>query len=103
MSFPDAEALHERARSPDYQQISCDRRAGSDGVTLLVEGISRDESPSATIRAAWPPGRFTAAPAPRRGVLACGRERGRPGILSSGQDSRTSLLPGERRIEGGPT
>jgi uncharacterized protein (DUF1330 family) len=40
MSFPDADAFREWALSPDYQAISKDRKAGSDGVVLLVKGIS---------------------------------------------------------------
>ncbi len=40
MSFPDEAAFRERATSPDYLEISKDRRAGSDGVVLLVKGIA---------------------------------------------------------------
>jgi uncharacterized protein (DUF1330 family) len=40
MSFPDERAFREWALSPDYQAIAKDRKAGSDGVVLLVEGIS---------------------------------------------------------------
>ena len=40
MSFPDESAFREWALSPDYQAIAKDRKAGSDGVVLLVEGIS---------------------------------------------------------------
>src|SRR6266436_4693507 len=39
MSFPDENAFHEWARSPDYEAISRDRKAASDGVVLLVKGI----------------------------------------------------------------
>ncbi|KIU15364.1 DUF1330 domain-containing protein [Mycolicibacterium llatzerense] len=39
MSFPDEQLFHEWANSPEYQEISVDRRAGSDAVVLLVKGI----------------------------------------------------------------
>lgn len=40
MSFPDEEAFRSWAQSPDYQEISKDRRAGADTVVLLVKGLS---------------------------------------------------------------
>jgi uncharacterized protein (DUF1330 family) len=39
MSFPDADAFHGWAQSPEYQQISKDRQAGADTVVLLVKGL----------------------------------------------------------------
>jgi uncharacterized protein (DUF1330 family) len=39
MSFPDEAAFNEWSRSPAYQQISKDRRAGADSVVLLVKGF----------------------------------------------------------------
>ncbi|SEA47605.1 MULTISPECIES: DUF1330 domain-containing protein [unclassified Mycobacterium] len=39
MSFPDESSFREWANSPEYQEISVDRRAGSDAVVLLVKGI----------------------------------------------------------------
>jgi uncharacterized protein (DUF1330 family) len=39
MSFPDAASFHEWADSPDYQAIAVDRKAGSNGVVLLVQGL----------------------------------------------------------------
>lgn len=39
LSFPDEAAFHEWADSPEYQEISKDRKAGSDAVVLLVKGI----------------------------------------------------------------
>ncbi len=39
MSFPDEAAFRRWAQSPDYQDISKDRRAGADTVVLLVEGL----------------------------------------------------------------
>jgi uncharacterized protein (DUF1330 family) len=39
MSFPDENAFLEWARSPEYEAISVDRKAGTDGVVLLVKGI----------------------------------------------------------------
>jgi uncharacterized protein (DUF1330 family) len=39
VSFPDEAAFREWAESPDYQQISEDRRAGADTVVLLVQGL----------------------------------------------------------------
>ena len=40
MSFPDEHAFQEWALSPDYQTISKDRKAGSNGTVLLVKGLS---------------------------------------------------------------
>lgn len=39
MSFPDEAAFREWADSPDYQEISQDRRAGADTLVLLVQGL----------------------------------------------------------------
>ena len=39
MSFPDETSFREWAESPDYQQISEDRRAGADTVVLLVQAL----------------------------------------------------------------
>jgi uncharacterized protein (DUF1330 family) len=39
LSFPDKAAFHEWAESPEYQEISKDRKAGSEAVVLLVKGI----------------------------------------------------------------
>ncbi|WP_433760625.1 DUF1330 domain-containing protein [Nocardia sp. CA-135398] len=39
MSFPDEPSFLEWADSPEYQEISKDRHAGADTVTLLVKGI----------------------------------------------------------------
>ena len=39
LSFPDEAAFHEWAESPEYQEISKDRKAGSEAVVLLVKGI----------------------------------------------------------------
>jgi uncharacterized protein (DUF1330 family) len=39
MSFPDAGAFDGWAQSPEYQEISKDRRAGADSVVLLVKGL----------------------------------------------------------------
>jgi uncharacterized protein (DUF1330 family) len=40
MSFPDQAAFRGWAQSPEYQEISADRRAGADTVVLLVKGLS---------------------------------------------------------------
>ncbi|BBZ62673.1 DUF1330 domain-containing protein [Mycolicibacterium monacense] len=40
MSFPDEAEFRRWADSPEYQQISVDRRAGTDTVVLLVHGIA---------------------------------------------------------------
>ena len=39
MKFPDEQAFREWAFSPEYQEISKDRQAGSEGVILLIQGI----------------------------------------------------------------
>jgi uncharacterized protein (DUF1330 family) len=39
MSFPDEAAFRSWAQSPEYQDISKDRRAGADTVVLLVKGL----------------------------------------------------------------
>jgi uncharacterized protein (DUF1330 family) len=39
MSFPDERAFQEWALSPEYQTISKDRKAGSNGTVLLVKGL----------------------------------------------------------------
>jgi uncharacterized protein (DUF1330 family) len=39
MSFPDEAAFRGWAESPEYQDISKDRRAGADTVVLLVRGL----------------------------------------------------------------
>ncbi|WP_156688732.1 DUF1330 domain-containing protein [Mycobacterium sp. Marseille-P9652] len=39
MSFPDEAAFRKWAQSPEYQDISRDRRAGADTVVLLVKGL----------------------------------------------------------------
>jgi len=40
LSFPDEKAFRDWAESPEYQEISEDRKAGSSAVVLLVKGIS---------------------------------------------------------------
>lgn len=39
LSFPDEAAFREWVDSPEYQEISKDRKAGSEAVALLVKGI----------------------------------------------------------------
>jgi len=39
MSFPDEPSFRRWAESPEYQEISQDRRAGADTVVLLVKGL----------------------------------------------------------------
>lgn len=39
LSFPDEKAFREWAESPEYQEISKDRKAGSEAVVLLVKGF----------------------------------------------------------------
>jgi uncharacterized protein (DUF1330 family) len=39
LSFPDEPAFREWVESPEYMEIARDRKAGSDGVVLLVKGI----------------------------------------------------------------
>ncbi|MGA8144090.1 MAG: DUF1330 domain-containing protein [Candidatus Acidiferrales bacterium] len=43
ISFPDEAAFREFAESPEYEEIANDRRAGSQGVVLLVQGIPSRE------------------------------------------------------------
>jgi uncharacterized protein (DUF1330 family) len=38
--FPDREAFEDWAFSPAYQELAKDRKAGSEGVVLLVKGIN---------------------------------------------------------------
>jgi len=40
MSFPDNESFREWADSPEYQEIAVDRKAGSNGVVLLMQGLA---------------------------------------------------------------
>jgi uncharacterized protein (DUF1330 family) len=40
MSFPDESAFHAWAHSPEYLEISKDRKAGSQGVVLLAKGFA---------------------------------------------------------------
>jgi uncharacterized protein (DUF1330 family) len=40
MSFPDEAAFHAWADSPEYLEISKDRKAGADGVVLLAKGFA---------------------------------------------------------------
>jgi uncharacterized protein (DUF1330 family) len=40
MSFPDEDSFQEWAQSPEYKEISIDRKSGSNGVVLLVKGLS---------------------------------------------------------------
>src|SRR5216683_687392 len=39
MSFPDEAAFHAWANSPEYLEISKDRKAGAQGVVLLARGL----------------------------------------------------------------
>jgi uncharacterized protein (DUF1330 family) len=39
MSFPDEAAFYGWAQSPEYQEISKDRRAGADTVVVLAKGL----------------------------------------------------------------
>lgn len=39
VSFPDEHAFRDWMDSPAYQEIAKDRKAGADGVVLLVQGI----------------------------------------------------------------
>ena len=39
MSFPDEAAFHASADSPEYLEISKDRKAGAQGVVLLAKGF----------------------------------------------------------------
>jgi uncharacterized protein (DUF1330 family) len=40
MSFPDDAAFRSWSESPEYQEISTDRRAGADTVVLLAKGLA---------------------------------------------------------------
>ena len=40
MSFPDEAAFHAWATSPEYLEISKDRKTGADGIVLLAKGFS---------------------------------------------------------------
>ena len=40
MSFPDEAAFQTRANSPEYLEISKDRKAGADGIVLLAKGFA---------------------------------------------------------------
>ena len=40
MEFPDDTAAKEFQNSPEYQEISVDRKAGADAVVLTVRGLS---------------------------------------------------------------
>jgi len=40
MSFPDAAAFHAFADSPEYLEISKDRKAGAQGIVLLSKGFA---------------------------------------------------------------
>ncbi|KUI19517.1 hypothetical protein AU193_12800 [Mycobacterium sp. GA-1285] len=40
MSFPDEAAFRAWANSPEYQEISEDRRAGADSLVMLIEGLA---------------------------------------------------------------
>ncbi|HLS76639.1 MAG TPA: DUF1330 domain-containing protein [Nocardia sp.] len=44
MSFPDEAAVTAWSQSPEYQEISKDRHAGADTVTLLVKGLGHRPS-----------------------------------------------------------
>ncbi|MCP2316040.1 Uncharacterized conserved protein, DUF1330 family [Nocardia amikacinitolerans] len=44
MSFPDEAAVTAWSQSPEYREISKDREAGADTITLLVKGL--DHRPS---------------------------------------------------------
>ena len=40
MSFPDEAAFRAWADSPEYQEISKDRKIGADGIVLMAKGFS---------------------------------------------------------------
>jgi uncharacterized protein (DUF1330 family) len=44
LEFPDETAFREWAESPEYVEIARDRKAGSDAVVLLVQGIGSRSS-----------------------------------------------------------
>ena len=39
MEFPDADAAQHFLGSPEYQAIAVDRKAGADGVVLMLQGL----------------------------------------------------------------
>lgn len=41
MSFPDEAAFHAWSDSPEYLEISKDRKAGADGIVLLAKGFGQ--------------------------------------------------------------
>jgi uncharacterized protein (DUF1330 family) len=41
MSFPDEAAFHAWSGSPEYLEISKDRKAGADGIVLLAKGFGQ--------------------------------------------------------------
>ena len=41
MSFPEEAAFHAWAGSPEYLEISRDRKAGADGIVLLAKGFGQ--------------------------------------------------------------
>jgi uncharacterized protein (DUF1330 family) len=41
MSFPDETAFRAWSDSPEYQEISKDRKAGADGIVLLAKGFGQ--------------------------------------------------------------
>jgi len=40
MEFPDDAAAQEFQNSPEYQEISVDRKAGADAIVLTMRGLS---------------------------------------------------------------
>lgn len=40
MSFPDEPSFRAWADSPEYQEISMDRRAGADSLVMLIKGLA---------------------------------------------------------------
>lgn len=40
MSFPDETSFRAWAESPEYQEISKDRRAGAESVVMLIKGLT---------------------------------------------------------------
>jgi|SRR3954464_6885083 uncharacterized protein (DUF1330 family) len=40
MEFPDAAAAQEFQTSPEYQEISVDRKAGAEAIVVMVRGLS---------------------------------------------------------------
>jgi uncharacterized protein (DUF1330 family) len=44
MSFPDEGAFHAWAESPEYLEISKDRKAGAEGIVLLAQGFTPSRS-----------------------------------------------------------